>query len=160
MTKAYYHYTPRNANKHFFGAILALVAALSIPDVHAQGVLDSITNHAQQASSGWMNTALDYAKTLFFGLAALEFVWAGTQLLLQKGELSEMVVGLLMKVITISFFFMLLTMAPTWMGAIRDSFVQAAGGITGTSVSALTPSAMFDKGLDVSVNMLNTTTVR
>lgn len=143
-------------DKHFFVAVLTLLAALAIPEARADGILDTITNHAQTASSSWMNSALGYAKTLFFGLAALEFVWAMTQLVLQKGEMSEVVVGMLMKVITISFFMMLLTYAPDWMGKVRDSFVQAAGGISGTSVSALTPSGMFDKGLDVSARMLNT----
>lgn len=145
-----------NINKHFLLAVLALVTALAIPDAHAEGILDKITNHAAAGSSGWIDAAIGFAKTLFFGLAALEFAWATTQLVLQKGEISEMVVGLLMKIITISFFMMILTYAPEWMAAIRDSFVQAAGGITGTSVSALTPSGMFDKGLDVSARMLST----
>ena len=142
-------------NKHFVIGLVALAIALAMPDAMAEGIMDTIVQNAESGAAGWMDKALAYARNLFFGLAAIEFIWSGAQLLLQKSELSEVVVGVLMKVITISFFGMLLSFAPEWIKALQDSFKQAAGGMSGVSdLSALTPSALFDKGLDVSARML------
>ncbi|GAB1394107.1 hypothetical protein MASR1M60_22710 [Rhodocyclaceae bacterium] len=140
-------------NKHFISGTLALILAMAASVAQAQGIVDSIVSAAESASGGWMNTALGYARNLFFGLAAIEFVWAGTQLLLQKGELSEAVVGLLMKIVTISFFGMLLTMAPTWIPAVMDSFKLAGQGISGAP--SLSPSSVIDQGVNVAATMVD-----
>ena len=75
-----------------------------------------------------MATALGYATNLFFGLAALEFAWSAIQLTLKKSELSEIMVGTLFKVMSLSFFAMVLIKAPEWIPAIINSF-KAAGKV-------------------------------
>lgn len=140
--------------KSLFIAALVMALVLAAPAAQAAGILDSISNYAQSASSGWMNAALGYARSLFFGLAAIEFVWSAAQLTLRKSELSDLAVGLLMKVVTIALFGMVLTYAPDWIGRIQQSFTQAASGITGSPVSSLTPSGMFDKGVTLAGKML------
>jgi type IV secretion system protein TrbL len=116
-----------------------------------------------------MQQTLEFAKNLFFGLAAIEFVWAAAQLTLQKGELSELAVGLLMKIIAISFFSMVLVYAPDWIPKVIDSFKQAGAAVGNSNYStngstnmqtcasgALSPSAVIDQGLCVSSKLTTT----
>ena len=118
----------------------------------AAGMMDTLVAQVQGASSGWMSSALGYAKTLFFGLAALEFAWSAIQLTLKKSELSEIMVGTLFKVMSLSFFAMVLIKAPDWIPTIIDSFKAAGAGVGGTVV--LSPSAVFDQGLEVASSLM------
>lgn len=151
---------------HFFAALAFLSAAIFTETAFAQGMLDSVVNKAADASDGWMSQSLEFAKALFFGLAALEFVWAAIQLTLQKGELSELAVGVLMKVIALSFFAMVLLYEHNgkhWILYVMDSFKEAGAAVGGSSYSStgstnmqtcasgtLSPSAVIDQGLCVS----------
>ncbi|PJC11812.1 MAG: hypothetical protein CO066_13655, partial [Comamonadaceae bacterium CG_4_9_14_0_8_um_filter_60_18] len=114
--------------------------------------MDTLVSQVQGASGGWMATALGYATNLFFGLAALEFAWSAIQLTLKKSELSEIMVGTLFKVMSLSFFAMVLIKAPEWIPAIINSFKAAGAGVGGTSV--LSPSAVFDQGLQVAASLM------
>lgn len=119
---------------------------------NAAGMMDTLVSQVQGASGGWMSSALGYAKTLFFGLAAIEFAWSAIQLTLKKSELSEIMVGTLFKVMSLSFFAMVLIKAPEWIPAIINSFKVAGAGVGGTSV--LSPSAVFDQGLQVAASLM------
>lgn len=134
---------------HF--AVFLLLCCLT-PLANAAGMMDTLVTQVQGASGGWMSNALGYAKTLFFGLAALEFAWSAIQLTLKKSELSEIMVGTLFKVMSLSFFAMVLIKAPEWIPAIIDSFKTAGAGVGGTSV--LSPSAVFDQGLEVAASLM------
>jgi type IV secretion system protein TrbL len=75
----------------------------------------------------WLDVeCLGYATNLFFGLAAIEFAWSAIQLTLKKSELSEIMVGTLFKVMSLSFFAMV-----SDQGARVDSchceFIQGGG---------------------------------
>ncbi|MDI1245195.1 MAG: P-type conjugative transfer protein TrbL [Rhodoferax sp.] len=118
----------------------------------AAGMMDTLVSQVQGASGGWMSSALGYAKTLFFGLAALEFAWSAIQLTLKKSELSEIMVGTLFKVMSLSFFAMVLIKAPEWIPAIIDSFKVAGAGVGGAAV--LSPSSVFDQGLQVASSLM------
>jgi type IV secretion system protein TrbL len=122
------------------------------PLANAAGMMDTLVSQVQGASGGWMSSALGYAKTLFFGLAAIEFAWSAIQLTLKKSELSEIMVGTLFKVMSLSFFAMVLIKAPEWIPAIINSFKAAGAGVGGTSV--LSPSAVFDQGLQVAASLM------
>ena len=122
------------------------------PLANATGMMDTLVSQVQAASGGWMSSALGYAKTLFFGLAAIEFAWSAIQLTLKKSELSEIMVGTLFKVMSLSFFAMVLIKAPEWIPAIIDSFKAAGAGVGGTTV--LSPSAVFDQGLQVASSLM------
>lgn len=154
---------------HFFVALTLFSAAIFTETALAQGMLDTVVNSAAGASNGWMQQSLEFAKALFFGLAALEFVWAAAQLTLQKGELSELAVGLLMKIIALSFFSMVLIYAPDWIPKVIDSFKQAGSavgnssyGTTGTTnmqtcaSGTLSPSAVLDQGVCVASKLTST----
>jgi len=132
-------------------AIFLLLCGIT-PWATAAGMMDTLVSQVQGASGGWMATALGYATNLFFGLAALEFAWSAIQLTLKKSELSEIMVGTLFKVMSLSFFAMVLIKAPDWIPAIVNSFKAAGAGVGGTSV--LSPSAVFDQGLQVAANLM------
>lgn len=138
---------------HLAMGFLALALGLYASGAQADGIIDGIVKSAENASGGWMDKALGYAQNLFFGLAALEFVWAGTQLLLQKNEMSEVAVGLLMKVVTIGFFGLIITKAPEWFPLIMSSFREAGQGISGTP--SLSPSGVLDDGINVAATMVD-----
>lgn len=159
----------KGAAWHFFVALALFSTAIFTEPAWATGMMDSVVTSASGASDGWMNKSLEFAKTLFFGLAALEFVWAAIQLTLQKGELSELAVGLLMKIITISFFSMVLLYAPTWIPNVIDSFKQAGAavgnssyGTTGSTnmqtcgFGTISPSAVIDQGVCVASKLTTT----
>ena len=132
-------------------AIFLLLCGIT-PWANAAGMMDTLVSQVQGASGGWMTTALGYATNLFFGLAALEFAWSAIQLTLKKSELSEIMVGTLFKVMSLSFFAMVLIKAPEWIPAIINSFKAAGAGVGGTSV--LSPSAVFDQGLQVAASLM------
>lgn len=140
-------------NWHLAMGFLALALALFASGVQADGILDSIVSKAEQASGGWMDKSLEFATSLFYGLAALEFIWAGVQLLLQRNEMSEVVVGLTMKVVTIGFFGLIIAKAPVWFPLIMESFSDAGAGIAGTT--KFSPSGVFDKGVSVAATMVD-----
>lgn len=118
----------------------------------AAGALDTIQQQYQSASSSWMNAAIPYANHLFAGLAALEFSWAGVQYLLRKNDLPEFLASVTLKVLSIGFFFTLLTMAPAWLSLIIASFTQAGAAVSGTA--ALTPSGVFSLGPQVASQII------
>lgn len=155
--------TSKGAVWHFFVALALFSTAIFSETALAQGMLDTVVNSAAGASSGWMQQSLEFAKTLFFGLAGIEFAWAAVQLTLQKGELSDLAVGLLMKIITISFFSMVLISAPDWIPKIINSFKDAGTAVGNSSYGTtgstnmqtcasgtLSPSAVLDQGVCVS----------
>lgn len=126
---------------------------LFAPEAHATSGLDTMANTFQAASSGWMTNAQGYAKSLFLGLAGLEFTWAGIQYALRKGDLPDFLASVTLKVMGIGFFYSLLMEAPTWIPAIMNSFSQAGAAIGGTGGTPMTPSGIIDQGISIADKM-------
>lgn len=139
-----------NINNSFyrFVAYTAIfMIAVSAQGALADGILDTVNAGVAAATAGWMTRALDLAKTLFFGLAAIEFAWSAIQLTLKKSELTDIAVSTMFKVMNLAFFSMILIKAPEWIPAIMDSFKQAGGQVSGAEI--LTPSAVISRGIDL-----------
>jgi type IV secretion system protein TrbL len=131
-----------------FQLLLAIFLCLGFAEpALAANTLDQIQSNFQSASSGWMSAALPYANHLFGGLAALEFSWAGVQYLLRKNDLPEFLSSVTLKIVSLGFFYTLLTMAPSWIPLIISSFAQAGAAVSGAA--AMTPSGVFDLGPQV-----------
>lgn len=133
---------------------LALLALLLAPAAHAAGTgfLNNIQSQFQGATSGWMSQALVYAKDLFVGLAGIEFIWWGITRVLRGGELHDLATGTMLKILSLGFFLILLTEAPTWIPAVIDSFEQAGqtvGAAGSYGVSSLSPGAVFNQGFNI-----------
>lgn len=144
----------------------AVLFAFALPDVawaeygpalQPGTVFDGITQTFKSSSAGWMTAAQGYAQNLFLSLAAIEFTWAAIQLTMKKGELQDMVASTMMKVVGIGFFYSMLMVAPTWIPAIMDSFgmAGAAVGANGGSKVMLSPSGIFDQGINVASSMVS-----
>ena len=114
---------------------------------HATNFLDQVQSSYQQASSSWMNGAINIARDIFAGAVGAEFVWWGIQRLLRGGEVNEMLTGVMLKVVTLGFFFTFMTYAPQWIPDIVHSFSDIGQQLGGSSVS--TPSGVFDLGIQV-----------
>lgn len=146
MTKNYFF------SKFVLWSLVATVC-LHVSIGHATGVLDSVDQTIQAASTSWMGTALGYANTLFFGLAGLEFTWSAIQLTLKKNDLPDIIVGTLFKVMSLAFFAMILNEAPTWIPMIINSFTQAGTAVAGGG-TPLTPSGVIDQGISLASNII------
>ena len=138
---------------------LALVLAFTPAAYAGNGVLDQIQGAFQSASTGWMSTALNLARPLFFGLAGLEFAWAAINYTLRKNDLGELITAMTLKILGIAFFAMVLTMAPTWIPPIINSFTQAGqtvGGGGATSISSsVGPSEILSTGIDTAAKVVS-----
>lgn len=148
-------YSDLKMNNPFFrfaAFSLILAAAIFTKAVYAEGILDTVNAAASAATGGWMSRALDLAKTLFFGLAALEFTWSAIQLTLKKSELTDIAVSTMFKVMNLAFFSMILIKAPEWIPAIMDSFKQAGSEVGGAPM--LTPSAVISRGIDLAGDLV------
>ncbi len=127
---------------------------LCIPEAYAGG-LDNVANGFQAASSGWMTNAQGYAKSLFLGLAGLEFSWSAIQYTLKKGDLPDLLASVTLKVMGIGFFYSLLVMAPSWIPEVMNSFSQAGVSIGGSGSIPMTPSAIIDQGIAVAAQLVS-----
>jgi type IV secretion system protein TrbL len=119
------------------------------------GTLTDVANAFKTTSAGWISTALDYARHLFFLLVAIELAWTAITYALQRDSLSDFVASVVLKLMGVFFFLALLQNAPVWIPYIVDSFSQAGANIGGQSV-VLDPSSTFGEGLQLAKNMLGT----
>ncbi len=127
---------------------------INLPTGGPGGSLNTLTGQFQTATSGWMTTADAYALHIFGALAVLEFIWAGVTILLRKNDLGDIITGILFKILSLSFFYMLILEAPTWIPDIIKSFWQMGSGIGGAEPA--TPSAIFRLGVLMASEIITT----
>ena len=108
----------------------------------ASGTLDTISNNFQQGSSGWMTTAQGIAQSLFSKLLVLDLAWWGIKNVLKKNDLADWLTGFFLKMISLLFFWVLITEAPTWIPLVTQSFTQIGKSFNTSGTSALTPSGI------------------
>ncbi|AVT18942.1 P-type conjugative transfer protein TrbL [Paracidovorax avenae] len=135
-------------------ALLVLVIALTLFAANAAlaDVLNDIGNGYKTESAKWFPKLLVIAKSLFWKLAAIEFAWASILWVLKSQEMQSFTAAVVQKLIGIGFFYFLLQNADYWIPAIVNSLVKAGNEATG--LPALTPSEVFDLGIDTAVGML------
>jgi type IV secretion system protein TrbL len=120
----------------------------------AAGILDTITNSYQTASSGWFSTLQAYAHSLFWLLAAIELAWAAITWTFKKDAMPSFMAAFIKKIMGISFFYALLLYASTWIPAIINSFQTAGKAAGGFSGAGITPSSVIDLGISTAGQML------
>ena len=134
-----------------FGAILFAAAGTA----HAQnptGQSNMVFTMYAQAATQWMQVAHGYAQTLFGLLAVIDFAWTAVMLALEGHELNTYMARIIRKLMTISFFAVVLAQGTYWMGAISASFIkvgQAAGG-----TNAVTPAQILGDGFTMAAALL------
>ena len=119
--------------------------------------LVSLAGQFKAATTGWMTTAIGYAKDIFGSLAVLEFVWSGAQYALRKNDLPDFITGAFLKMLSLSFFFfVLIDMAPTFIPDIINSFITIGANIGGVPmISVDSPGTFVSLGIGMVVQMFN-----
>jgi type IV secretion system protein TrbL len=133
-------------------SLLGILMVLLPMSVWATGTLDQINLQFQQNSTSWMNQSIIYANHLFAGLALIEFVWSGMHYLLRKNDLTDLLGAITFKILSLSFFYSLISLAPQWIPLIISSFSQAGANISGVSV--LSPSNVFNLGPQIANQLI------
>jgi type IV secretion system protein TrbL len=164
--------------KRIVWKFLAFVALMLVgADVFAQsncatltadgtGLFDTVVTNFHNGTSIWLTNAQKYASDLFLGLGGIELSWSAVTWVLRKNSLGEYWASLFFKVMSISFFFMIISYAPTWIPLALNGAQQVAVGITQGSGSAtiptvsglsgmISPSAVLDSGVCVAGALAN-----
>jgi type IV secretion system protein TrbL len=138
-------------------AAFAQSAPVCVPGAGKGGILTGLANQFSTTTGPWTATALGYAQGLFFALVAIEIAWSAITYVLQKDSLPDFVAALLLKIISVGFFFTLLQpqYGPVWISDIVASFSQAGSAIGGQSqLGPSDPSSVFNCGTDIANAML------
>lgn len=136
---------------------LAQSAPVCAPAAGKGGILTGLATQFSTTTAPWTSTALRYGQDLFFALVAIEIAWSAITYVLQKDSLPDFVAALLLKIISVGFFYTLLQPAygPVWISDIVSSFSQAGSAIGGQSQFLPSdPSSVFNCGTDVANAML------
>lgn len=136
---------------------LAQSAPVCAPTAGKGGILTGLATQFSSTTAPWTSTALRYGQDLFFALVAIEIAWSAITYVLQKDSLPDFVAALLLKIISVGFFYTLLqpSYGPVWISDIVSSFSQAGSAIGGQSQFLPSdPSSVFNCGTDVANAML------
>lgn len=136
---------------------LAQSAPVCAPTAGKGGILTGLAMQFSSTTAPWASTALRYAQDLFFALVAIEIAWSAITYVLQKDSLPDFIAALLLKIISVGFFYTLLQpgLGPVWIADIVSSFTQAGSAIGGqTQFLPSDPSSVFNCGTDVANAML------
>jgi type IV secretion system protein TrbL len=127
----------------------------------ANSSLDKIVTLYRDKASSWENTLKNYALTLFFLLAAIEFAVSAIRLAFRGSDASEWLAELVNQVLFLGFFLALLNNSSAWAKAIVDSFRAAANqaAISSGGSSNLAPSDIFDTGLSIASKVADQTSL-
>lgn len=137
-------------------ALALLLLALS-QDLAAQvppgGALDQVAIDYRLASRTWIGRVLEVTTDLFFWLALLEFVIAGIMYMIATPQAREAAAGrLLVKIMLISFVYMLITQSNYWVARLMNSFADVGEYVLGT---LMRPSDIVSYGEYLSSEILN-----
>lgn len=144
--------------KRISGGLLALPILLMLAPTPAlaQGFLDTMLGTMLAQTDNWMQRGVEVALAIFMALALIEFAWHGIQLVLKKGELSELFAGVMLKVTALGFFYTLIIFSPQWVPLISQTFETAGQRISGMPSGQLTPSGLIDQGIQISEMVFDT----
>ena len=137
--------------------LMAALLVASVGHAHAQNPLDTgqsnmVFNTYAQAATQWITVAQGYAKTLFGLLAVIDFAWTAAMLALEGHELNTYIARIIRKLMTISFFAVILANGTYWMGAISASFIKIGQAASGTNV--VTPAQIIGDGFSMAGALL------
>lgn len=141
------------------GAVLFLV--LFSADAHAAvdnyDILDGIVKELKTVTETMAGKLVGFATTLFWSLAVINMVWTFGMMVMRKADIGEFFAELARFIITLGFFWWLLSNAVTGMniaGTIIESMRDMAAQVTGLG-RELSPSGIVDVGFDVLKKVMN-----
>lgn len=133
--------------------------AMAATDLHDPsgsftGLLDLVKNSA----ANWDGKLRGYAKTLFWLLASIQFVWTFFPLVFKQADFGEIVGELIRFIMVIGFFYALLLFSAEWSEAVVDSFRQAGAAAAGLGSTGIRPGDIFGTAVDLANTVGNVET--
>ena len=110
----------------FLASFLFFAAPKACAAEVANNSLDKIVTLYRDKASSWETALRNYALTLFFLLATIEFVVSVIRLAIRGSDASEWLAELVNQVLFLGFFLALLNNSSAWARAIVNSFRAAA----------------------------------
>lgn len=138
----------------FAGDAMAAPADLHNPSGSFNGLLDLV----QQSAESWDAKLRGYAKTLFWLLASIQFVWTFFPLVFRQADFGEIIGELIRFIMVIGFFFALLMFSAEWGKAVIDSFREAGAAAAGLGSKGLKPGDIFATAVDLANTVGNVET--
>lgn len=123
----------------------ASAADLHDPSGSFTGLLDLVKNSAAQ----WDGKLRGYAKTLFWLLASIQFVWTFMPLVFRQADFGEIVGELIRFILVIGFFYALLLFSADWADKVVDSFRTAGASAAGLGTSQIRPGDIFGTSIEL-----------
>ncbi len=125
------------------------IPATAIADT---AILDAVVAQFEAATSGWYATLFPIARNLFILLATIELIVSAMWWAIDRDSLPSVFTAFLKRMVALSFFFMVLLNANTWIPALLSSF-QTAGATAG-GVPNISPSSVVGQGIDLASVLL------
>ncbi|EJD3148818.1 P-type conjugative transfer protein TrbL [Salmonella enterica] len=133
----------------------AMAAAnLHDPSGSFTGLLDLVKSSA----ANWDGKLKGYAKTLFWLLASIQFVWTFFPLVFRQADFGEIVGELIRFILVIGFFYALLLFSAEWAEAVVDSFRQAGASAAGLGSTGIRPGDIFGTAVELANTVGNVET--
>ena len=139
-------------------SLLAALVGLVVfaPDAHAQlagNVIDTVVSSYQAQVATWQATLNNFARSLFWSLAGIEFCWAVGRLALRNADISEWLAELVNQIMVIGIFYYLVLNSATIAFDIISSFRQAASAAGGAAT--IKPSDIMNCGINVAMQIFS-----
>jgi type IV secretion system protein TrbL len=135
-------------------AMAAEPANLHNPSQSFTGLLDLV----RQSAETWDGKLRGYAKTLFWLLASIQFIWTFFPLVFKQADFGEIVGELIRFIMVIGFFYALLMFSAEWGKAVIDSFREAGANAAGLGTKGLKPGDIFATAVDLANTVGNVET--
>ena len=146
--------TKRSTFILLFGVLLFLSTT---PSLAADNALDKIVDLYKNNAHAWEETLKNFALSLFWLLAGIEFSFAALRMAFRGADLGEWLGEVVTQVLFIGFFYALLTHASEWARIIVESFQKAAQ--TAGHTGGIAPSDIFDVGMQVAGKFVEATSM-
>ncbi|OKP00811.1 P-type conjugative transfer protein TrbL [Xenorhabdus eapokensis] len=124
----------------------------------AGGTFTSLLDMVKASAAQWDGKLKGYAKTLFWLLATIQFVWAFFPLVFRQADFGEIVGELIRFILITGFFYALLLFSADWAGAVVDSFRQASAHAAGLGTKDIRPGDIFGTAIDLANTVGNVET--
>ncbi|MFC0510571.1 P-type conjugative transfer protein TrbL [Asaia spathodeae] len=116
------------------------IAVTAIPHAYADGLIDSIVQPYKSSSASTAASLLQYARALFWSLAALQFIGGSIKIALQGGEMIEWSAHIVRQIIFVGLYAWFMENSYKFSLDIVDSFRQAG------SNAKINPTGVFAAG--------------
>lgn len=138
------------------GALFLWAASPAFSQSVSNNFLEPIVDQYANHTASWEGPLQRFAMSIFWLLVLIDVVWTGMELIIHKSDLGEWAITVAKQLLTIGFFYALLTHSSEWANALIQSF-RLAGDAASSAASGRTglqPSDIFDSGVNIAVTCI------